>query len=120
MQIKGLPEGLGDAVLRETVQPLWAQVLPLLAPLPQPPQEVIYDDRFLEIRQELEKSTLLDLERIEAAGRYLCVSVAKDVRVAVYLTYVWFCREAFPGLIRGLLLLYGMQTVHAADRKSVV
>jgi len=71
-------------------------------------------DSFLDIRQELEKVSDIQLSKIEDAANYLCQNVGKDIRVAVYLTYVLFRREAFQGLIKGLLLIYGMQAIYTS------
>lgn len=113
MQTKVLWQALKRHHIEQTVKPLWAQISPLLEPLTEPAQDIRYHDLFLAMKAELEKTSNIDLEMVDQAGRDLCVQVAKDIRVAVYLSYVWLRQDAYQGLMRGLLLLYAFCIVYA-------
>jgi type VI secretion system protein VasJ len=112
MQISAALKVLQKRKIYEDVKPLWDDIEYLLAPVDGQPEDVTHHDSFLDIRQELEKVSDIQLGKIEDAASYLCQNVGKDIRVVVYLTYVLFRREAFQGLIKGLLLLYGVQAVY--------
>lgn len=112
MQISAALKILQKRKIYEDVKPLWEDIEYLLVPVDGEPEDVTHHDSFLDIRQELEKVSDIQLGKIEDAANYLCQNVGKDIRVVVYLTYVLFRREAFKGLIKGLLLLYGVQAIY--------
>lgn len=97
----------------DDIKPLLEEIAPLLHPLPKVTEDVTYHDSFLNIKSEFEKVSDIQWEKIEEEGKYLCQNVGKDIRVAIYLTYAYFRKDAYQGLIKGLLLLYGMQILFA-------
>lgn len=113
MQISAALKVLQKRKIYDDVKSLWDEIEFLLAPIEGESDDVTHHDSFLDIRQELEKVSDIQLSKIEDAAYYLCQNVGKDVRVIVYLTYVLFRREAYQGLIKGLLLLYGVQAIYA-------
>ncbi|SCC17644.1 MULTISPECIES: TssA family type VI secretion system protein [Snodgrassella] len=115
MQISAALKILQRRKIYEDVKPLWEEIEYLLAPVDGEPEDVNHHDSFLDIRQELEKVSDIQLGKIEDAAYYLCQNVGKDIRVVVYLTYALFRREAFRGLIKGLLLLYGVQAIYPSS-----
>jgi type VI secretion system protein VasJ len=115
MQISAALKILQNRKVYEDIKPLWEDIEYLLAPVDGVPEDVTHHDSFLDIRQELEKISDIQLGKIEDAANYLCQNVGKDIRVVVYLTYVLFRREAFRGLIKGLLLLYGVQAIYPSS-----
>lgn len=112
MQISAALKVLQKRKIYEDIKPLWDSIEYLLVPVEGEMEDVTHHDSFLDIRQELEKVSDIQLGKIEDAANYLCQNVGKDIRVAVYLTYVLFRREAFQGLIKGLLLVYGIQAIY--------
>ncbi|MDF7675603.1 TssA family type VI secretion system protein [Neisseriaceae bacterium ESL0693] len=108
MQTKILWQTLKQHQLKKMAEPLWDEISPLLMPLAEPPEDIRYHESFLLIKAELEKASGIDLAVIDEAGADLCCHVAKDIRVGVYLTYVWLRTEAYQGLIKGLLFLYAL------------
>ncbi|MBP6115863.1 MAG: type VI secretion system domain-containing protein [Neisseriaceae bacterium] len=116
METKTLFQNLKRHGILDDVRPFWPEVAPLLQPVPEGHAEsVLSHDSFADIKMEIDKVTAIQTDKIITGSAYLCQNVGKDVRVAIYHTYALLQKEGYEGLIKGLLLLYGMLLLYEHD-----
>ncbi|KGB08946.1 hypothetical protein DR72_3744 [Klebsiella aerogenes] len=87
---------------------LWERWLQPIADGEPVGEEPDYDDDFQQIREEVNKLSGADTERILLLVEKLLTATAKDIRVATYYVWARLHRDGEAGLAEGLALLAGL------------
>lgn len=87
---------------------LWERWLQPIADREPVGEEPGYDDDFQQIREEVNKISGADTERILVLAEKLLTATAKDIRVATYYVWARLHRDGEAGLADGLALLAGL------------
>lgn len=87
---------------------LWERWLQPIADGEPVGEEPGYDDDFQQIREEVNKLSGADTERILLLAEKLLTATAKDIRVATYYVWARLHRDGEAGLAEGLALLAGL------------
>ncbi|WPS00801.1 type VI secretion system protein TssA [Klebsiella aerogenes] len=87
---------------------LWERWLQPIADREPVGEETGYDDDFQQIREEVNKISGADTERILVLAEKLLTATAKDIRVATYYVWARLHRDGEAGLADGLALLAGL------------